>query len=89
MGGGGVAGFLTIDYCSRTIDYCFPIIFWKLLWGRGASCVGVGQSRDWRDRSSPPSTGETLYLKFIPHDVWQSFITIKVCRDRIPALAPS
>ena len=33
LGGWLIGGFLTIGYCLRTIGCCFPIVFWKFLWG--------------------------------------------------------
>ena len=34
-------GILTTGYCSRTIDYCFPIVFQKFLWGDKALMEGT------------------------------------------------
>ena len=58
MGGGG---FLTIGYCSRTICYCFPIVFWKFLSGGQGLDDGGGQSRDEKG----PPLGKTINCNVI------------------------
>ena len=35
-----MGGFLTIGYCSGTLGNCFPIVFWKFLWGDKALMEG-------------------------------------------------
>ena len=39
-----MGGFLTIDYCLRTIGYCFPYCFLEIFGGQGTD--GGGQSCD-------------------------------------------
>ena len=36
-----MGGFSTIGYCLRKIGYCFPIVFWKFLWGDKALMEGT------------------------------------------------
>ena len=38
-------GFLTLGYCSRTIEYCFPLLFSMIFLGGGHSSDEGMQSR--------------------------------------------
>ena len=49
--------FLTIGYGSRTIGYCFPIVFWKLLWG---GCDGGDKIMTGIPQSPGSQPGKTL-----------------------------
>ena len=52
--------FLTIDYCLRTMGYCFPNCFLEILWGGKA--LMEGNKVVMRDAPSLPPLGKTLVL---------------------------